>query len=146
MKAYMKAKLHEGKVSQLFWGYLLKCLVTVYKCKNVCLFPAGNTPSDESEEREREPKVLTFPEYINSLLDTSTRRLVQGLRMECQSRGRCSSYCQLCHVTSSPDAPPEPVLLEVTKAAPIYELVTNNNITQQVGIFQWMLWIWKALK
>ncbi|XP_077132366.1 astrotactin-1 isoform X2 [Ranitomeya variabilis] len=92
----------------------------------------GNTPSDESEEREREPKVLTFPEYINSLLDTGTKRLIQGLRMECQSRGRCSSYCQLCHVTSSPDSPPEPVLLEVTKAVPIYELVTNNNVTQQL--------------
>ncbi|KAG9483050.1 hypothetical protein GDO78_009147, partial [Eleutherodactylus coqui] len=90
----------------------------------------GNTPSDESEEREREPKVLTFPEYINSLLDTGTRRLIQGLRMECQNRGRCSSYCQLCHVTSSPDSPAEPVLLEVTKAVPIYELVTNN-VTQQ---------------
>uniref|UniRef100_A0A8C5Q6G2 Astrotactin 1 n=1 Tax=Leptobrachium leishanense TaxID=445787 RepID=A0A8C5Q6G2_9ANUR len=92
----------------------------------------GNTPSDESEEREREPKVLTFPEYINSLLDTGSRRLAQGLRMECQSQGRCSSYCQLCHVTSSPDAPPEPVLLEITKAVPIYELVANNNATQQL--------------
>uniref|UniRef100_A0A6I8SKB5 Astrotactin 1 n=1 Tax=Xenopus tropicalis TaxID=8364 RepID=A0A6I8SKB5_XENTR len=92
----------------------------------------GNTPSDESEERERDPKVLTFPEYITSLLDTGTRRMAHGVRMECQSRGRCSSYCPLCHVTSSPDAPPEPVLLEVTKAIPIYELVTSNNATQQL--------------
>lgn len=86
----------------------------------------GNSPSDESEEREREPKVLTFPEYINSLLEAGTKRMAAGVRMECQSRGRCSSYCQLCHVTSNPDMPAEPVLLEVTKAVPIYELVTNN--------------------
>uniref|UniRef100_A0A803YQ30 Astrotactin-1/2 Fn3 domain-containing protein n=1 Tax=Meleagris gallopavo TaxID=9103 RepID=A0A803YQ30_MELGA len=47
------------------------------------------------------------------------------------SRGRCPSSCPLCHVTSSPDAPAEPILLEVTKAAPIYELVTNNQTQRE---------------
>lgn len=51
--------------------------------------------------------------------------------MECQSKGRCPSSCPLCHAASSPDTPAEPVLLEVTRAAPIYELVTNNQ-TQRV--------------
>lgn len=51
--------------------------------------------------------------------------------MECQSKGRCPSSCPLCHVTSSPETPAEPVLLEVTRASPIYELVTNNQ-TQRV--------------
>ncbi|KAL0590581.1 Astrotactin-1 [Plecturocebus cupreus] len=88
---------------------------------------AGNSPSDESEERERDPKVLTFPEYIASLSDSGTKRMAAGVRLECQSKGRCPSSCPLCHVTSSPDTPAEPVLLEVTKAAPIYELVTNNQ-------------------
>ncbi|XP_038270105.1 astrotactin-1 isoform X3 [Dermochelys coriacea] len=87
----------------------------------------GNSPSDESEERERDPKVLTFPEYVASLSESGTKRMVAGVRMECQSRGRCPSSCPLCHVTSSPDVPPEPILLEVTKAAPIYELVTHNQ-------------------
>ncbi|MBZ3887484.1 Astrotactin-1 [Sciurus carolinensis] len=87
----------------------------------------GNSPSDESEERERDPKVLTFPEYIASLSDSGTKRMAAGVRMECQSKGRCPSSCPLCHVTSSPDTPAEPVLLEVTRAAPIYELVTNNQ-------------------
>ncbi|KFW76340.1 Astrotactin-1, partial [Manacus vitellinus] len=32
----------------------------------------GNSPSDESEERERDPKVLTFPEYIASLSESGT--------------------------------------------------------------------------
>ncbi|OXB84305.1 UNVERIFIED_CONTAM: hypothetical protein H355_007188 [Colinus virginianus] len=91
----------------------------------------GNSPSDESEERERDPKVLTFPEYIASLSESGTKRMAAGVRMECQSRGRCPSSCPLCHVTSSPDAPAEPILLEVTKAAPIYELVTNNQ-TQRI--------------
>ncbi|KAK9403873.1 astrotactin-1 [Crotalus adamanteus] len=53
--------------------------------------------------------------------------MAAGVRMECQSRGRCPSSCPLCHVTSSPDAVAEPILLEVTKAAPIYELVINNQ-------------------
>lgn len=95
----------------------------------LCL--AGNSPSDESEERERDPKVLTFPEYIASLSDSGTKRMAAGVRMECQSKGRCPSSCPLCHVTSSPETPPEPVLLEVTRASPIYELVTNNQ-TQRV--------------
>ncbi|KAK7805746.1 hypothetical protein U0070_007706, partial [Myodes glareolus] len=86
-----------------------------------------NSPSDESEEREREPKVLTFPEYIASLSDSGTKRMAAGVRMECQSKGRCPSSCPLCHVTSSPETPAEPVLLEVTRASPIYELVTNNQ-------------------
>lgn len=93
----------------------------------------GNSPSDESEERERDPKVLTFPEYIASLSESGTKRMAAGVRMECQSRGRCPSSCPLCHVASGPDVPAEPILLEVTKAAPIYELVTNNQ-TQRVRI------------
>lgn len=92
---------------------------------------AGNSPSDESEERGRDPKVLTFPEYITSLSESGTKHTAAGIRMECQSKGRCPSSCPLCHVTSSPDTPAEPVLLEVTRAAPIYELVTNNQ-TQRV--------------
>lgn len=95
----------------------------------LCL--AGNSPSDESEEREKDPKVLTFPEYIASLSEPGTKRVAAGVRMECQSRGRCPPSCPLCHATSSPDSPAEPVLLEVTRAAPIYELVTNNQ-TQRV--------------
>ncbi|KFO60980.1 Astrotactin-1, partial [Corvus brachyrhynchos] len=87
----------------------------------------GNSPSDESEERERDPKVLTFPEYIASLSESGTKRMAAGVRMECQSRGRCPSSCPLCHAASSPDVPAEPILLEVTKAAPLYELVTNNQ-------------------
>lgn len=101
----------------------------------------GNSPSDESEERERDPKVLTFPEYIASLSESGTKRMAAGVRMECQSRGRCPSSCPLCHVASSPDVPAEPILLEVTKAAPLYELVTNNQ-TQRVrshvlGVSEW---------
>ncbi|KAF2978272.1 hypothetical protein EK904_001706 [Melospiza melodia maxima] len=92
----------------------------------------GNSPSDESEERERDPKVLTFPEYIASLSESGTKRVAAGVRMECQSRGRCPSSCPLCHVSSSPDVPAEPILLEVTKAAPLYELVTNNQTQRAV--------------
>lgn len=101
----------------------------------------GNSPSDESEERERDPKVLTFPEYIASLSESGTKRMAAGVRMECQSRGRCPSSCPLCHVASSPDVPAEPILLEVTKAAPIYELVTNNQTqrvrTHWLGVLGW---------
>ncbi|KAI4578439.1 hypothetical protein MJG53_011294 [Ovis ammon polii x Ovis aries] len=101
----------------------------------------GNSPSDESEERERDPKVLTFPEYIASLSESGTKRVAAGVRLECQSKGRCPSSCPLCHVTSSPDTPAEPVLLEVTRAAPIYELVTNNQ-TQRLLLEATMSSLW----
>lgn len=85
--------------------------------------------------------MLTFPEYIASLSESGTKRMAAGVRMECQSRGRCPSSCPLCHVASSPDVPAEPILLEVTKAAPIYELVTNNQTqrvrTHWLGVLGW---------
>lgn len=109
----------------------MQVLASPSSCFFSMLCLAGNSPSDESEERERDPKVLTFPEYIASLSESGTKRMAAGVRMECQSKGRCPSSCPLCHVTSSPDTPAEPVLLEVTRAAPIYELVTNNQ-TQRV--------------
>lgn len=88
--------------------------------------------------------MLTFPEYIASLSESGTKRMAAGVRMECQSRGRCPSSCPLCHVTSSSDAPAEPILLEVTKAAPIYELVTNNQ-TQRVRSWGAVGWHYEAL-
>lgn len=97
------------------------------------IYFAGNSPSDESEERERDPRVLTFPEYIASLSESGTKRMAAGVRMECQSRGRCTSSCPLCHMSSSPDSPAEPILLEVTKAAPLYELVANNQSQRVSG-------------
>ncbi|XP_043942795.1 astrotactin-1 [Protopterus annectens] len=86
----------------------------------------GNSPSDESEEKERGPRAITFPAYIDSLLESGTTRIAAGVRMHCENLGHCYSSCQLCHV-SSLDRQPEPVLLGITKAAPIYELVTNNE-------------------
>lgn len=81
--------------------------------------------------------MLTFPEYIASLSESGTKRVAAGVRMECQSRGRCPSSCPLCHVTSSHDVPAEPILLEVTKAAPLYELVTNNQTQRVRGVMEW---------
>lgn len=85
--------------------------------------------------------MLTFPEYIASLSESGAKRVAAGVRMECQSRGRCPSSCPLCHLASAPDVPAEPILLEVTKAAPIYELVTNNQTqrvrNQGLGVAMW---------
>lgn len=53
--------------------------------------------------------------------------------MDCTSQGQCPRSCYLCHM--SPRAAQgrqqsEPVLLQITKAAPIYELVSNNETYQ----------------
>lgn len=94
---------------------------------------AGNSPSEESEERDKEPRTLTYPAYITSLLDTGAKRMAAGVRMECTSQGQCPRSCHLCHM--SPRAAQgrqqsEPVLLRITKATPIYELVSNNETYQ----------------
>lgn len=93
----------------------------------------GNSPSEESEERDKEPRTLTYPAYIASLLDTGAKRMAAGVRMDCTSQGQCPRSCHLCHM--SPRAAQgrqqsEPVLLQITKAAPIYELVSNNETYQ----------------
>ncbi|RXM29277.1 Astrotactin-1 [Acipenser ruthenus] len=87
----------------------------------------GNSPSDESEEREKEPKTLTFPAYIASLFDSGAKRMTAGVRMDCGSQGQCPSSCHLCHVSPGTGRSMEPVLLQITKAAPLYELVSNNE-------------------
>ncbi|KAA0719364.1 Astrotactin-1 Neuronal migration protein GC14 [Triplophysa tibetana] len=91
----------------------------------------GNSPSDESEERDKEPRTLTYPAYIASLLDSGAKRMAAGVRMDCSSQGRCPQSCHLCHMSPGPARPAEPVLLNITKATPIYELV-NSNDTYQV--------------
>lgn len=113
------------------------CLFAVYSCCTVTwwrwICVAGNSPSEESEERDKEPRTLTYPAYITSLLDTGAKRMAAGVRMECTSQGQCPRSCHLCHM--SPRAAQgrqqsEPVLLQITKATPIYELVSNNETYQ----------------
>lgn len=100
---------------------------------------SGNSPSEESEERDKEPRTLTYPAYIASLLDTGAKRMAAGVRMDCTSQGQCPRSCHLCHM--SPRATQgrqqsEPVLLQITKAAPIYELVSNNETYQVCTVFR----------
>ncbi|XP_076828241.1 astrotactin-1 isoform X3 [Brachyhypopomus gauderio] len=90
----------------------------------------GNSPSDESEERDKEARTLTYPAYVASLLDSGAKRMAAGVRMDCSSQGQCPLACRLCHMSPGPLRPTEPVLLQVTKAAPIYELVNNNETYQ----------------
>nr|XP_006007430.1 PREDICTED: astrotactin-1-like [Latimeria chalumnae] len=87
----------------------------------------GNSPSDESEEHGKDPKALTFPAYIASLLDSGAKRVAAGVRMQCETKGSCISSCHLCHMTAVPDRYAEPMLLEVIKSAPIYDLISNNE-------------------
>lgn len=113
----------------------------IFDCNTFSCFPSvqsGNSPSEESEERDKEPRTLTYPAYIASLLDTGAKRMAAGVRMDCTSQGQCPRSCHLCHM--SPRAAQgrqqsEPVLLQITKAAPIYELVSNNETYQVCTVF-----------
>ncbi|XP_051866962.1 astrotactin-1 isoform X3 [Pristis pectinata] len=97
----------------------------------------GNSPSDESEEHEKDPKSLTFPAYVGSLLDSGDELMASGVRMYCENRGGCPSSCHLCHPKGGQSRQEEPVLLEVTKAAPLYELLSDNET--QKAIYEAML-------
>uniref|UniRef100_A0A8C7P6R7 Astrotactin 1 n=1 Tax=Oncorhynchus mykiss TaxID=8022 RepID=A0A8C7P6R7_ONCMY len=101
----------------------------------------GNSPSEESEERDKEPRTLTYPAYIASLLDSGAKRMAAGVRMDCSSQGQCPYSCHLCHMSPGPGRPAEPVLLQITKAAPLYELVSNNHTYQALQeAMMSMLW------
>ncbi|KAM9427427.1 astrotactin-1 isoform 16-T16 [Salvelinus alpinus] len=101
----------------------------------------GNFPSEESEERDKEPRTLTYPAYIASLLDSGAKRMAVGVRMDCSSQGQCPYSCHLCHMSPGPGRPAEPVLLQITKATPLYELVSNNETYQALQeAMMSMLW------
>ncbi|XP_028832818.1 astrotactin-1 isoform X2 [Denticeps clupeoides] len=101
----------------------------------------GNSPSDESEEHDKEPRTLTYPAYIASLLDSGAKRMAVGVRMECSSQGQCPLSCRLCHMSPGPAHPTEPVLLHITKVTPVYELVSNNETYQALQeAMMSMLW------
>uniref|UniRef100_A0A8C5I0L7 Astrotactin 1 n=1 Tax=Gouania willdenowi TaxID=441366 RepID=A0A8C5I0L7_GOUWI len=99
---------------------------------------------DISKETTDIASTLTYPGYIASLLDTGAKRMAAGVRMDCTSQGQCPRSCHLCHM--SPRAAQgrqqsEPVLLQITKAAPIYELVSNNETYQALQeAMMSMLW------
>ncbi|TNN77319.1 Astrotactin-1 [Liparis tanakae] len=104
----------------------------------------SNSPSEESEERDKEPRTLTYPAYIASLLDTGSKRMAAGVRMDCNSQGQCPRSCHLCHMSPrvvQGRQRSEPVLLQITKSAPIYELVSNNETYQALQeAMMSMLW------
>uniref|UniRef100_A0A9J8D329 Astrotactin 1 n=2 Tax=Cyprinus carpio TaxID=7962 RepID=A0A9J8D329_CYPCA len=68
--------------------------------------------------------------YIASLLDSGAKRMAAGVRMDCSSQGQCPLSCHLCHMSPGPARPAEPVLLNITKATPVYELVNSNETYQ----------------
>uniref|UniRef100_A0A6Q2ZDZ8 Astrotactin 1 n=1 Tax=Esox lucius TaxID=8010 RepID=A0A6Q2ZDZ8_ESOLU len=91
--------------------------------------------------KDKEPRTLTYPAYIASLLDSGAKRMAAGVRMDCSSQGQCPYSCHLCHMSPGPGRPAEPVLLQITKAAPLYELVSNNETYQALQeAMMSMLW------
>uniref|UniRef100_A0A8C4DUE6 Astrotactin 1 n=1 Tax=Dicentrarchus labrax TaxID=13489 RepID=A0A8C4DUE6_DICLA len=100
--------------------------------------------TSKGKERDKEPRTLTYPAYIASLLDTGAKRMAAGVRMDCTSQGQCPRSCHLCHMSpraSQGRQQSEPVLLQITKAAPIYELVSNNETYQALQeAMMSMLW------
>uniref|UniRef100_A0AAQ6ISN4 Astrotactin 1 n=1 Tax=Anabas testudineus TaxID=64144 RepID=A0AAQ6ISN4_ANATE len=97
----------------------------------------GRTHTHTLIHRDGKSELEALPHLTSlsstGLLDTGAKRMAAGVRMDCTSQGQCPRSCHLCHM--SPRAAQgrqqsEPVLLQITKAAPIYELVSNNETYQ----------------
>uniref|UniRef100_A0A8C8GD77 Astrotactin 2 n=1 Tax=Oncorhynchus tshawytscha TaxID=74940 RepID=A0A8C8GD77_ONCTS len=106
-------------VSEALYGSELSC--TIY-------FPSKKAQQQlwlqyqkgEDGEREREPPLK--PSVLSDL--------VSGVEIRCEEKGSCPSACHLCRQAGREQPSPIPVLLEVSRIVPLYNLV-QDNVTKE---------------
>ncbi|XP_069465764.1 astrotactin-2 isoform X1 [Ambystoma mexicanum] len=79
---------------------------------------------------KKELKSMPFITYLSGLLSAqmlSDDQLIQGVEIHCEEKGRCPSTCHLCRRAGKEQLSPTPVLLEITRVAPLYSLIQDNN-------------------
>lgn len=76
---------------------------------------------------------MPFISYLSGLLKTQllTEDLVSGVEIRCEEKGSCPSACHLCRQAGREQPSPIPVLLEVSRIVPLYNLV-QDNVTKEV--------------
>lgn len=98
---------------------------------------------------QRELKSVPFISYLSALQKSQllTDDMVSGVEIRCEEKGSCPAGCHLCHHQAmmggvsgrghggsshnGEQHPPVPVLLDVSRAVPLYSLV-QDNITKEV--------------
>lgn len=97
----------------------------------------------------RELKSVPFISYLSALQKSQllTDDIVNGVEIRCEEKGSCPAGCHLCHHQtvmggvparghtgsgrSGEQPSPIPVLLEVSRVVPLYNLV-QDNVTKEV--------------
>uniref|UniRef100_A0A8C7U215 Astrotactin 2 n=1 Tax=Oncorhynchus mykiss TaxID=8022 RepID=A0A8C7U215_ONCMY len=117
-------------VSEALYGSELSC--TIYfpsKKAQQQLWLQYQKGEEREREREREREISMFgkvihPLYINCLFYRF------GVEIRCEEKGSCPSACHLCRQAGREQPSPIPVLLEVSRIVPLYNLV-QDNITKE---------------
>uniref|UniRef100_A0A8C7TX94 Astrotactin 2 n=1 Tax=Oncorhynchus mykiss TaxID=8022 RepID=A0A8C7TX94_ONCMY len=119
-------------VSEALYGSELSC--TIYfpskKAQQQLWLQYQKEATDQGSRREL--KSMPFISYLSGLLTTQllTEDLVSGVEIRCEEKGSCPSACHLCRQAGREQPSPIPVLLEVSRIVPLYNLV-QDNITKE---------------
>ncbi|XP_042166968.1 astrotactin-2-like isoform X2 [Oncorhynchus tshawytscha] len=119
-------------VSEALYGSELSC--TIYfpskKAQQQLWLQYQKEATDQGSRREL--KSMPFISYLSGLLKTQllTEDLVSGVEIRCEEKGSCPSACHLCRQAGREQPSPIPVLLEVSRIVPLYNLV-QDNVTKE---------------
>ncbi|XP_075691660.1 astrotactin-2 isoform X1 [Rhinoderma darwinii] len=83
---------------------------------------------------KKELKSMPFITYLSGLLTAqmlSDDQLIMGVEIHCEEKGRCPSSCHLCRRAGKEQVSPIPVLLEINRITPLYNLI-QDNATREV--------------
>ncbi|XP_040178684.1 astrotactin-2 isoform X2 [Rana temporaria] len=79
---------------------------------------------------KKELKSMPFITYLSGLLTAqmlSDDQLILGVEIHCEEKGRCPASCHLCRRAGKEQISPIPVLLEINRITPLYNLIQDNS-------------------
>ncbi|XP_073456791.1 astrotactin-2 isoform X2 [Aquarana catesbeiana] len=79
---------------------------------------------------KKELKSMPFITYLSGLLTAqmlSDDQLIMGVEIHCEEKGRCPASCHLCRRAGKEQVSPIPVLLEINRITPLYNLIQDNS-------------------
>ncbi|KAM9326548.1 astrotactin-2 [Gastrophryne carolinensis] len=93
---------------------------------------------------KKELKSMPFITYLSGLLTAqmlSDDQPIMGVEIHCEEKGRCPASCHLCRRAGKEQVSPIPVLLEINRITPLYNLI-QDNATREVFKSAFMSLYW----
>ncbi|XP_051787894.1 astrotactin-2-like isoform X2 [Erpetoichthys calabaricus] len=78
---------------------------------------------------KKELKSMPFITYLSGLLSAqmlTDDQLISGVEIRCEEKGHCPATCHLCRRQGKEQISPTPVLLEINRVVPLYNLIQDN--------------------